>query len=334
MTSVNNIARARAHSNIAFIKYWGNRDHRLRLPANSSLSMNLAELHTTTSVQWSRDLRADSLIINGVSATESALARVREHLDILRRSLNIGMFARVESRNNFPMGTGIASSASAFAALTLAAVSAFGSDLSERELSALARLGSGSAARSIPSGFVEWKAGDSHESSCAETFAEYDHWDLTDVIAIVSREHKQVGSSAGHKTADTSVLQAARVASAGERLREIKAAITNRDFEAFARIVEEDSNLMHAVMMTSDPPLMYWQPLSLEVMEAVRRWRIHDGLQVCYTLDAGPNVHCICAAADSRVVASKILAISKNIDILQSRAGGGAYVLPPDSNGI
>ena len=334
MTSINNIARARAHSNIAFIKYWGNRDNHLRLPANSSLSMNLAELHTTTSVQWSRDLHADMLRINDAPASDVALARVREHLNVLRTCLNTGLFARVESCNNFPMGTGIASSASAFAALTLAAVSAFGSDLTERELSALARLGSGSAARSIPSGIVEWKAGGSDESSCAETFAECDHWDLIDVIAIISRKHKRVGSSAGHQTAETSVLQAARVASASDRLREIKTAITRRDFDLFARIVEEDSNLMHAVMMTSDPPLFYWQPLSLQIMEAVRRWRIDDGLQVCYTLDAGPNVHCICAAADARTVASKIQGISHNIDILQSRVGGGAYVLPLNSTAI
>ena len=328
MASPVNIASARAHSNIAFIKYWGNRDHQLRLPSNSSLSMNLASLHSTTTVEWSSALPDDSLAINGARADEPALARVRKHLDALRQRLNVDYRARVVSENNFPMGAGIASSASAFAALTVAAAAALGLDSDERELSALARLGSGSAARSIPAGFVEWHAGDSHESSCAETFAEPEHWDLVDIIAIMSRSHKRVGSSAGHQTADSSILQPARVAGAAARLHEVKEAILGRDFARFARTVEEDNNLMHAVMMTSHPPLFYWQPLSLAVMEAVRRWRETDGLNVCYTVDAGPNVHCICHASDAPTIAARLKALSPQIDILQSGVGGRATVVP------
>lgn len=328
MSSKRNIATARAHSNIAFIKYWGNSDNKLRLPANPSLSMNLATLHTTTTVEWSSELPNDSLTINGSRTSELALTRVKDHLDMLRKKLKVDNRARVESCNNFPMGTGIASSASAFAALTVAAVAASGVILDERELSALARLGSGSAARSIPSGFVEWRTGANHESSYAETFVERDHWGLVDVIAIVSRQHKRTGSSAGHQTAHTSVLQAARVESATSRLRKVKDAILARDFVQFAQVVEEDSNLMHAVMMTSSPPLFYWKPISLEIMESVRRWRKSEGLQVCYTLDAGPNVHCICAAHDSPAVAARLRALVPEIDILQSPVGGGATTLP------
>ena len=326
--SQDNIARARAHSNIAFIKYWGNRDHELRLPANSSLSMNLNDLHTTTSVEWNRVYVRDRLEINGLPASEQALRRVSNHLDVIRRRLNIQSFARVASRNNFPMGTGIASSASAFAALTLAAVSAVGAEVNERDLSALARMGSGSAARSIPSGFVEWHAGDTHEASYAETFVERDHWELVDVIAVVSRRHKHVGSSAGHREADTSVLHAARVSTVEQRLNALKAALASHDFSAFAQIVEEDSNLMHAVMITSKPPLLYWDPLSLRIMQAVRHWRAADGLRVCYTLDAGPNVHCICVADDAAAVAGRLKALSADIEILRSGAGPGAHLLP------
>lgn len=328
LPSANNIARARAHSNIAFIKYWGNRDHSLRLPANSSLSMNLSQLHTTTRVEWNEAIDRDSLEINGSPASPGALDRVRAHLDAIRRRFGLQSFAQVSSTNNFPMGTGIASSASAFAALTLAAVAALGEDLSERELSTLARMGSGSAARSIPAGFVEWHAGHSHESSYAETFAHRDHWALLDVIAVVSRRHKRTGSSAGHREADSSDLQSARVAGVNQRISDVKAAIRTRDFGAFADIVEEDSNLMHAVMMTSKPPLFYWDPLSLRVMQAVRKWRNSDGLRVCYTLDAGPNVHCICEAADAPAVSANLRGLSTDIEILQSGAGAGAYVLP------
>ena len=329
MANSYNIASARAHSNIAFIKYWGNRDPLLRLPANSSLSMNLLALHTTTTVRWSADLAIDSLTINGDAATVAALRRVQAHLDMLRRRLETKLRAQVDSRNNFPMGAGIASSASAFAALTMAAVAALHGQLSERELTTLARLGSGSAARSIPGGFVEWRAADAHADSYAETIAPADHWQLADVIAIVSHQHKRVGSTAGHASAHSSLFQPARVETAAARLQEVKQALYQRDFELLARVVEADSNLMHAVMMTSAPPLFYWQPLTLAVMEAVRNWREADGLRVCYTLDAGPNVHCICAAADAQAVAERLADLSPDIDICRSGVGGGAVVLLP-----
>jgi len=322
------LARARAHSNIAFVKYWGNRDRRLRLPANSSISMNLSSLHTTTTVEWKDQLANDSLTINGKAAGEDALRRVENHLGALRRRFEIDTFARVDSSNNFPMGTGIASSASAFAALTVAAVAALGIEIPEREMSRLARLGSGSAARSIPAGYVEWRAGDSHEASFAESFASARHWNLVDVIAIVTREHKRVGSSAGHETAASSIFQSARTATAPDRIRSVKSAIMRRDFDLFASVVELDSNLMHAVMMTSAPPLFYWAPLSLVIMQAVRRWRREEGLEVCYTLDAGPNVHCICGAGDADAVGNRLRALSDGLELASSPVGGGAYVLP------
>ena len=325
------VATARAHSNIAFVKYWGNSSQRLRLPANSSLSMNLDRLHTTATVQWSSDANSDSVTINGAPADDAALRRVSEHLHLLRRRFKTKMFARVQSRNNFPMGAGIASSASAFAALTLAGAAALGEELSERELSTIARRGSGSAARSIPSGYVEWFAADSHELSYAETFVDDDYWDLADVIAIVSRAHKRVGSTSGHAAADTSVLQKTRIENAPQRLNEVKNAIVNRDFERFARAVEEDSNLMHAVMMTSRPVLFYWRPMSLAVMNAVRQWREEDGVQVCYTLDAGPNVHCICAKADAEMVKTRLGEMSDAIEVLSASAGRGAFVLDQEA---
>ncbi len=292
--------------------------------------MNLADLHTITTVEWDAALKADALTINGAVAAEAALERVRAHLDVLRARFAVRRFARVNSSNNFPMGTGIASSASAFAALTVAACAALGAELAERELSALARMGSGSAARSIPTGFVEWRAGDAHETSFAQSFAPPQHWDLVDIIAIVSRKHKRTGSSAGHQTADSSVLQPARASAASERFPALKSAILRRDFARFAEVVEEDSNLMHSVMMTSKPPLFYWEPLSLAIMKAARRWRRHDNLQVCYTLDAGPNVHCICAADDADAVAGRLRELSGELDIMRSAAGGGALILPTE----
>ncbi len=319
-------ATARANSNIAFVKYWGNVDDRLRLPANPSISMNLEGLYTETTVSWDGRLSSDQLTLNGEMSTGKVLERISAHLSTLRQRLRIEGFAYVRSSNNFPMGAGIASSASSFAALTVAAVAAAGLSLTERELTMLARLGSGSAARSIPTGFVEWHMGETHEESFAESIASPDYWELVDVIAIVSEEHKAVGSREGHQSANMSDLQAARVRGAAARLEECKAAIMERDFARFAEVVEHDSNLMHAVMMTSRPPLFYWLPATLTVMDEVRRWRA-AGLQVCYTLDAGPNVHCICVRNDSEQVSVALRTLSGVKEIRIAQPGGPAKVL-------
>ena len=203
------IASAAAHPNIAFIKYWGNEDQALRIPANSSISMNLKELETRTTVSFDTSIKDDHLFLNGNPVAADTLDRVSSLLGRVRKIAEIKTFAKVESENNFPAGAGIASSASAFAALSLAASSAAGLSLSERELSRLARTGSGSASRSIPGGFVEWQAGSDHESSFAVSIADPDHWDLVDLIVLISQDHKETGSTQGHSLADTSPLQKA-----------------------------------------------------------------------------------------------------------------------------
>lgn len=318
-------ATARANSNIAFIKYWGNADEALRLPMNPSLSMNLDGLYTETTVRW-HDAATDTLTINGEAANAKAAQRVSQHLDAVRARLGLDARADVVSANNFPMGAGIASSAASFAALTVAAVAAAGATLDERELSCLARLGSGSASRSVPTGFVEWTTGTTHEESYAFTVAPRDHWALVDVVALVSAGHKDVGSREGHTSAPMSEFQAARVATAQARLDACKAALLDRDFAAFATVVEHDSDMMHAVMMTSKPPLFYWLPASLAAMDAVRRMRA-DGLNVCYTLDAGPNVHCLCTAEDADAVEAAVAQIPGVQGVLRAAVGGGAVVI-------
>lgn len=319
-------ASARANSNIAFIKYWGNANDRLRLPVNPSMSINLEGVYTHTTVTWDEQLANDQLVINQTPAEPKAVTRVSAHLDYIRNRLGITAFAQIRSANNFPMGAGIASSASSFAALTVAAVAAAGTNLSERELSTIARLGSGSASRSIPTGFVEWHTGTTHEESYAVSFASPDHWELVDVIAIISSEHKSVTSSEGHPSAKTSELQDARVAGAVERFNTCKQAILNRDFETFAEVVERDSNLMHAVMMTSRPPLFYWQPATLTIMDHIRHWRA-EGINACYTLDAGPNVHCICLRDSVDIVSQRLQELSGVQSIRVAAIGGPATVI-------
>jgi diphosphomevalonate decarboxylase len=319
-------ATAQAAPNIAFIKYWGNRDSALRLPVNGSISMNLDGLFTRTTVSFQPSLALDELVINGHQVMGKGLERVAALLDIVRQAAGITLRAEVVSENNFPTGAGIASSASAFAALALAATKAAGLDWSEAQISRLARLGSGSASRSIPSGFVEWQMGMGDEDCFAVSIAPPQHWDLADCVAIVSAGHKATGSSEGHALAPTSPLQAARVADSGRRLEICRRAILERDFAALANIIELDSDMMHAVMMTSQPQLFYWKPATLAVMEAVRSWR-GDGLQAAYTIDAGPNVHVICPFSEMDAVASLLREIPGVSNVLSATVGGPARLL-------
>jgi diphosphomevalonate decarboxylase len=323
---------ARANPNIAFIKYWGNRDDALRVPANGSISMNLDGLETVTTVQFEEGLQTDKVKINGKIAGGKAVARVSKMLDEVRTLASIHLFAKVESHNNFPTGAGIASSASAFAALALASIKAAGMQLDLMDLSRLARRSSGSACRSIPGGFVEWSVGTGDRDSYSVSFAPSDYWDLADCITIISGEQKPTGSTEGHALAWTSPLQAARIADAPRRLDICRRSILNRDFEAFADIVELDSNMMHAVMMTSHPPLFYWLPATLEVMQAVREAR-GKGMPVCYSVDAGANVHVICSGPAS-VEAEKLVERIPGVrEVRLAKVGGPAILVEnPHSN--
>lgn len=324
-------AVAAAHPNIALIKYWGNRDEDLRLPLNGSISMTLAGLHTVTRVRFSDALATDAVFLHGRAASSAERERVIRQVDIVRRQGGVSARAEVASVSDFPVGAGLASSASAFAALSLAAATAAGLDLSPTDLSRLARRGSGSACRSVFGGFVEWFAGEDDRGSFAAPLAPTEHWPLTDLIAVVSTAPKSVGSSEGHRLAHTSSRQAARLAGAAQRLATCRAAILGRDFAALADVVEEDSDLMHEVMESSVPPLHYRLPVSHALMDAVRGWR-QAGTPVCTTLDAGPNVHCLCLADAAPSVLERLRRFEGVLHVVIAGGGEAARLLSPDDS--
>lgn len=323
-------AAALAHPNIAFIKYWGLEDETRRIPANGSISMNIGCLATKTSVEFDPHLTEDTFTLNGEIVSGQGLVRVQGFMDRIRRLAQQAIYAHITSENNFPIGAGLASSASGFAALALAGTAAIGLDFTERQLSSLARFGSGSACRSIPGGFVEWLVDPLTGDSYACSIAPPDHWDLVDCIAILSSQHKPVGSQAGMRLAATSPLQEARLLDADRRLAICREAILSRDFNALAKVTELDSNMMHAVMMTSDPPLYYWLPSSLEIMAAVKAWQA-EGIPVTFTLDAGPNVHMITTRAAMREVITRLRRIPAVLEVLTGLPAGPARVLTNDS---
>jgi diphosphomevalonate decarboxylase len=315
-------ATAIAHPNIAFIKYWGQADPALHLPANPSVSMVLDCLHTRTTVDFAAEMGQDEVIIDGAAVGAGARARVSDHLDRVRALAGSALCARVTSTSNFPAGAGLASSASAFAALTLAASAALGLQLSSAQLAMLARLGSGSACRSIPPGFVEWAVG-SDRSSTVRSIAPPDHWALCDCIAVVSTQQKRVSSLTGHRAAPSSPLYTARVQDATMQAPACRRAIEGRDLSHLGQIMERDAVMMHAVAMTSDPPIYYWAAETMRVVRAVIDWRAR-GLPVYYTIDAGPNVHCLCEAAQRADVERRLRDLPGVQQVLVACPGGGA----------
>lgn len=316
----------KAPANIAFIKYWGKKNEKLRLPANSSISMNLSETYTLTSVEKDKTLQTDRVSIDGTRLNGEALIRITKHLDLIRGMAKEKMFLRIESKNNFPRGAGIASSASGFAALTLAASKAFELNLSEKELSILARLGSGSACRSIPDGFVEWKVGETSESSYAHSLYPPDYWEICDLIAIVGEDSKKVSSTEGHSIAESSPFYKARIAGMPKKISEIKKAMKNKDFAKFGEIIETEAVNMHTVMMTSKPPLFYWLPETVTIMESVIQWR-GQGIQSYFTIDAGPNVHVICESKNTDKLKIKLKSMHEIKKVFINKPSIGATLI-------
>lgn len=300
--------------NVAAIKYWGKADASLRLPANTSLSVNLTNLGTITTVEWSKKLVKDR-----------ADARMVEHLDRIRKLADIKLKAKVTTKNNFPAATGLSSSASGFAALTLAATKAAGLSLSQKDLSRLARLGSGSACRSIPDGWVEWIKGND-KTSYAKTVFPANHWRLSVLVVILSRLPKEIGSTDGHLAAKKSPFYLARLKSLGQDLVKIKKAIKSKDFSLFGQIMENEALNMHAVMLTGKPSLIYFLPETVRVMQAVRGWR-KQGLESYFTVNTGQNVFVFCRPKDEGKLFRKLKNVEGVIEVRRDRIGPGARLL-------
>lgn len=297
-----------AGANIAFIKYWGNRGSGANLPLNPSISMTLAECVTRSTVAALPDAGADEIRLDGRAVSAESARRITAFLDVVRDLAGKSERLVVESENAFPTGCGIASSASGFAALALAASRVLGMSPDGRELSRIARRGSGSAARSVFGGFVELVAGETDEQACAEQLAPESDWpELRDLVAVVSDEEKAVSSAEGHRLAQSSEMLQCRLRGVTQRAERVRRAIVEHDLAALGEAAEADALNMHAVMMTSSPPLLYWQPGTLQAIALVRGLR-EEGLPAWFTIDAGPNVH--------------ILTEEQHLDAIESRISG------------
>lgn len=301
-----------APSNIALCKYWGKRDKLLNLPINPSLSVSLAHLGTHTCLT-PIDHDEDEVWLNGLCLSEDSAfsKRVSLFLDLFRQSKPTHF--KVETRNSIPTAAGLASSASGFAALALAVNDSFQLHLDAQQLSVLARLGSGSACRSLFDGFVEWQMGeradglDSYATPLSETWSGL----CIGLVKVDAREKATDSRSGMQRTLETAHLYQSWPIQAAMDIQAIKDAISAHDFEGLGAKAEHNAMSMHATMMASWPPLVYWQPESLMAMQTI--WKLRaQGLPVYFTMDAGPNLKLLF----ERASADDVLAHFPDIEVI------------------
>lgn len=307
--------RGSAPSNIALCKYWGKRDNELNLPVTSSLSVSLGQLGTTTVITPADG--HDEYVLNGlpVPSDTSFARRLSSYLDLFRLH---GAAYRVVTVNTVPTAAGLASSASGFAALVRALDQLYGWNLDLKQMSILARIGSGSACRSLYHGFVEWHAGKADDGM--DSFAEPmdSEWpELMIGLVKISSEQKAISSrDAMKRTVETSELYRAWPEQVDRDLASIHAAIRNHEFAALGRAAENNAMSMHATAIAAWPPALFWRPESVKAMHAV--WKLRDdGLPVFFTMDAGPNL--------------KLIAEKQNIREIQAEFPDVEWVAPFDA---
>jgi diphosphomevalonate decarboxylase len=310
---------AQAQPNIALIKYWGKRDHSQNLPAVSSLSVTLQSLWTRMSVEFRDNDGPDTLLVNDARAP-AMLARVSHCLDLVAGPVRPR--ADVISQSNFPIGAGLASSASAFAALVIAAEGECGGSRNLLDLARIAGASSGSAARSLYGGFVVLTA--RQDEIDVHTVCESSEWPLEVVVAITEEGPKPVGSGeAMIRGEKTSPFYSSWIERQDDDLTAARDAVLARDFAKLGAIAEHNCLKMHSVMWSSRPPIVYWNSATLSSMETIRALQA-DGLPVFFTIDAGPQVKAVCLPEAADAVTVALRQTRGVLNTMRSSLGPGA----------
>jgi len=321
-------ATCKSPANIAFIKYWGKADPKTRVPQNNSISMCLSDLCSVCTIEFKKEFKKDKIkFLNEKVIKPREIERIIKVLDRVKDLAKTNLRAKIVTKNNFPKATGVASSASGLSAVTLAACQALGLKLTKVELSKLARLASGTASRSIPDGFVEWKKGTNGSNSYAVQIFSPDYWQISDVVAIVTQKMKKIPSTSGHKLADTSPFQKTRIAGIHKKINAIKKTMKKKDFTKFGQILEQEALSMHAICLTSQPSILYWNQTTVKIIKKVKQWRENMELESYFTIDAGPTVHVICQSKDEKKLAGKLKKIKGIERIVINRPSIGARTI-------
>ncbi len=314
---------ARACANIALLKYWGKFSRSGNLPATPSISLCLDKLSTTTTVS-SIPGNEDLFHINGKKISGESLDRLRDFLDLWRRKRLVSGAFRVDSVNRFPTASGLASSSSGYAALCLALAAHSRKRLKFNELVTLARIGSGSAARSIVGGMAAMTAGKGSRVLGLASAADIP-WGM--VIALVNARPKTISSREGMKLSAISSSYYRNWLLCGRRqFKEMLAAIRIFDLTKTGEIMEGNTLAMHACMLTTAPPLIYWEPATINLIKACREWR-RGNLETYFTIDAGPHVAFLARLSDLESVKARAKKIEGVTGVISCKAGGPAEVI-------
>lgn len=320
-------ATARAHTNIALVKYWGKKDTQLMLPQTDSLSLTLDRFYTETSVEFQPRLKRDYLTVDGQEVPAEHTSKVTRVLNLVRQLSGQSSFAMVKSHNHVPTSAGLASSASAFAALATAASAAAGLNLSKRELSRLARHGSGSATRSIFGGLVEWYAGHDDASSYAEPVLEHVDFGIEMLAILVNTHQKKISSSQGMQlSVETSPFYPAWRQVVAQDMQDMKQAITDHDVNAIGHLAEENALRMHALTMSADPGFTYFDGGTIKAIRAIKNLR-ERGINCYYTMDAGPNVKVIYDSQDRSQIINQLAPLFGMEHLVVAKPGPGAHLI-------
>ncbi|MEK6958682.1 MAG: diphosphomevalonate decarboxylase [archaeon] len=322
----------KANANIALTKYWGKKDAALKTPWNSSTSVTLDGLETTTTVEFDKKYKKDEFVLDGkeFGPETDEFKEVKEQLDIIRGKAKIKDNAKVVSNNNFPTAAGFASSASGLAALTFAASKAAGLNLSTKELSIISRMGSGSASRSLIDGFAIWHRGSAKDGSdsFAEQIAPKEHWPEFRILGcVISKNAKKIKSRAGMaQSVKTSPIFEQWYTNAEKDAQAMVKLIKEKKFEELGKLAQSNCILMHACAMTTQPPVIYWAPGTLEVMHKVLEMQ-DEGMKCYFTMDGGPQVKIICLASDVPKIKAALKEIEYVHEVIECKPGLGPRVV-------
>lgn len=318
---------ARAHTNIALVKYWGKRSGARNLPATGSLSLTLDRFYTTTSVTLDAS-ESDELYIDGTPASALEQSRASRFLSRVREIAGSRSPCRIDSTNCVPTAAGLASSASGFAALALAATTAYGMELSPRALSALAREGSGSAARSLFGGFVRMHRGklDDGTDAIAEPLNVHANLDVSLVVVrCASGRKKDTSTDAMQHTAETSPYFSAWVNEHEADIESAMRALAEGNVAALGEVMEFSTLKMHASAMAARPAIWYFSPTTIGVMNEVKRLR-SEGAQAWFTMDAGPHVKVLCPSGDAHTLAKQLSEVPNVEGVEIAKSGPDAHL--------
>ena len=314
---------ARAHTNIALIKYWGKADDKLRLPLMSSLSMTLDAFYTDTSVEKTDG--ENQFFLNNQQQTAAASQRVFAYLKKLQARFHVTGNLIVKSVNHVPTSAGLASSSSAFAAAA-AFCQCYDINIDLEDLSRLARIGSGSASRSVYGGFAVWQKGNSDETSYAYALDETPTMDLNLLAVELNTKQKKISSTYGMKDAQSSPFFRPWLERNDSELNEMIKAIKSNDFTALGQLAELNANEMHAINLTAQPEFTYFEPQTIQAIKLVEQLRT-EGIECYYTIDAGPNIKVLCQLRNSKDIIQRFSSEFNNVNIVNASFGPGITYL-------